>query len=135
MEETLKRALVAVPLAAIVDFVTQWTDLVRVPLLVHADWRATASDAARPFSVAAVLLILIVLGELSKKALKRWSIGFVLTWIVLMIVCAIFNWQLVNVTEKEGIENAIQYWHAVFEVALAASVASAATVGLWLNAK
>jgi hypothetical protein len=134
MKETLERALVAVPLTAIVQFVTQWTDLVRVPLLTHPDWQATASDVARPFSIAVVLAILILLGERSKLALRRWALVFIVLWLILMLGCLGFYMELGSFPDRKDEMALLAIWHVFFEVALIAAAASALTVGLWLEA-
>ncbi|MFO0996648.1 MAG: hypothetical protein U1F33_08175 [Alphaproteobacteria bacterium] len=132
--DRLTRALKAVPLPAIVAFVTQWTDILHVSPLVHPDWDREAGQIARPFSIALMLLLFFALEKRRKPAVRKWALAFLGLWLALMALCLAFNAALSVVGGPATAELIIGIWHAAYETATASAVVAALAVGLWATA-
>ena len=126
------RILGAFSLTAVVAFVTQWTDLLLVPFLVHPDWQSKANATARPFSVAAFLLIMLFFYRMRPEGLRKLAIGLVCLWIALMIGCLLFYGLLGTIGDGNTIERTIFAWFLIYEAAAVTAVAAATAVALWL---
>src|SRR5258707_15825316 len=100
----IAKILAAISLSAIVTFVTQWTDLLHVPFLIHPDWEGKANATARPFSVAAVLLVILLFSRMSRTRLRGLSIGFICAWVILMLGCLLFYTFLGSIPDGPTIE-------------------------------
>jgi hypothetical protein len=133
----IKKALSGALLSLVLGFVTQWLNLLRhVPYLVHPDWENQAGHTAVPFSIALVVILIIVFSGhgTTKRGLGIWSLIFAGIWIVLMFICVYFYFSLDAIADAQSIEQHIRNWLIVYESALLASVATGTAVGFWLVA-
>jgi len=127
----IAKIISALSLSAIVHFITEWTDLLRVPYLTHPDWAERANATARPFSVAAFLLTVLLFSRLSRASLLRLSILFICCWLALMGGCLLFYTFLGSIPDGPTIERAIYAWFLIFEVAQVTAVVATATTAMW----
>src|SRR3954464_99140 len=101
LADILKRGIGAIPLTAIVTFVTQFSNLLHVPYLTHPDWSAAVNQSIRPFGVVVVLIIFIVCYLLGKTSLRWISLGLLVLSLGLMLVCYRFSSTIDSIPDPE----------------------------------
>ena len=130
----LKKVLTSGALALIVGFVTEWTKLLHTDSLVHADWDKTVDADAVVWSVAAVIILYVLLQSLTRRVLTPLLLVLVLVWCGLMAVCWHFASIVPGLPVVETANYYIAIWRRTFIAADVAAVCAGATFGLWLVA-
>ena len=130
----LNRVLAAIPLTAVIAFVTQFTDLLHVPWLTHPDWAPSVNQSIRPIGVISVLLIFLLCYALAKSKVRLISIFLLVATLRLLGVCYWFHVTIDNIATPQAAENAIARWNYAYVAACITLVSAATTIGLWLTA-
>jgi hypothetical protein len=133
--ERLKKVFSAGVLAALVFYVTEWTNLLHSESLVHPDWDKTVDGDAKIWSVAALIILYILIQSLTRRFLTPIVIILVLIWCGLMWLCSHFAYILPGIPVVETANQYIGYWRLVFIAADVCAVCAGAAFGLWLVAK
>jgi hypothetical protein len=121
-----------IPFAALLEFVTRYTDLLHVPYLTHPDWAGSINESIRPFGLVALVVCFILLYPLKKGTLRVVSMVLLVLCLVLMAICYWYFDTVDSIPDAFVAQNAILHWKWIYMGACVCIIVAMLATSLWL---